>query len=414
MDAAITAGARRWAVLFAGLVAITAGCAFQYGLPFLVPGLRAQGMSLGLAATLVACPSAGLLLTLVAWGAAADRWGERAVLSTGLALAVPALLGASVAGDPVLLGGALVTAGAAGACVHAASGRLILGWFGAHERGLAMGIRQTAQPLGVGLSALALPELGSGGPGPAFAALAGFCALAVVVVVLVVRDPQHTGGGAAPAGPSPYHGPRLWRLHASSALLVVPQFTVAAFALTYLVDRLGWAPAAGGRLLALAAAAGAVARLTAGWWSDRVGSRVGPLRRVAAGIGLAMATLAAVAVVVQRAALHQVTPHQIGDQHAGALQVATLPAAAAITALLVASVLTVSPNGLAFTAVAESAGRAWAGRALGIQNTGQNAVAALTPPVMATLVSGHGYPLSFATAGLPAALAWALIPRDRR
>ena len=35
----------------------------------------------------MACPTAGLLLTLVAWGAAADRWGERLVLGAGLALA---------------------------------------------------------------------------------------------------------------------------------------------------------------------------------------------------------------------------------------------------------------------------------------------------------------------------------------
>ena len=34
---------------------------------------------------LVACPTAGLLLTLVAWGAAADRFGERLVLASGLA-----------------------------------------------------------------------------------------------------------------------------------------------------------------------------------------------------------------------------------------------------------------------------------------------------------------------------------------
>jgi MFS family permease len=403
VDTSERTGARRWAVLFAGVVAITAGCAFQYGLPFLVPSLRAQGLSLGQAATLVACPSAGLLLTLVAWGAAADRWGERAVLTAGMTLAVPALLGASVAAGPVLLGGCLVAAGAAGACVHAASGRLILGWFGAHERGLAMGIRQTAQPIGVGLSALALPVLGAGGPGRAFAALAGFCALAVGVVVLVVRDPVPAGGGAVAAGSSPYRRPRLWRLHASSALLVVPQFTVAAFALTYLVDQLGWTPATGGRLLAVVAAAGAAARLTAGWWSDRIGSRVGPLRLVAAGIAVAMAALAAGAAVTGPDRTHPL----------GAAVTGSLPVAAAIAALLVASVLTVSPNGLAFTAVAEDAGRAWAGRALGIQNTGQNAVAALTPPVIAAVVGGHGYPLAFALAGVPAVLAWGLIPRDR-
>jgi nitrate/nitrite transporter NarK len=389
-------------VLFAGVFTITAGCAFQFGLPYLVPSLRAHGLSLAQAATLVACPSVGLLLTLVVWGVAADRWGERAVLTLGMALAVPALIGAAMASRTpsasLLLGVCLVAAGAAGACVHAASGRLILGWFGAHERGLAMGIRQTAQPLGVGLSALTLPVLGGRDPSPAFFALAGFSLLAVLVVVLAVRDPATSSADRPQAGRSPYRDARLWRLHASSALLVVPQFTVAAFGLTYLVDHLGWQPADGGRLLAVAALAGATARLVAGWWSDRVGSRVGPLRLVAVAICVAMATLTVGAAVTSGT---------------GTARVGTPATVVAVAALLIAGVITVSPNGLAFTAVAEYAGRALAGRALGIQNTGQNAVAALTPPLIASVVAAHGYTVAFALAVLPPVLASVLVPPDR-
>src|SRR6266436_1292220 len=85
-------GARRWRILAAGTVALTAGCTFQYGLAYLIPALRAHGLSLEQAGILVACPTAGLLLTLVAWGAAADRWGERLVLGAGLALAGAVLL----------------------------------------------------------------------------------------------------------------------------------------------------------------------------------------------------------------------------------------------------------------------------------------------------------------------------------
>jgi hypothetical protein len=81
----------RWIILLTGLVAMTAGCTFQYGLAYLIPALRQQGFSLELASTLVACPTIGLLLTLIAWGAAADRWGEQVVLASGLALAGAAL-----------------------------------------------------------------------------------------------------------------------------------------------------------------------------------------------------------------------------------------------------------------------------------------------------------------------------------
>ena len=44
-----------------------------------------------------------------------------------------------------------------GASVNAASGRAVMQWFPAGQRGLALGVRQTAIPLGGALVALALP-----------------------------------------------------------------------------------------------------------------------------------------------------------------------------------------------------------------------------------------------------------------
>src|SRR5271155_5952406 len=90
--AAEPAARRRWLILAIGLIAMTAGCTFQYGLAYLIPALRHEGLSLELASVLVACPTAGLLLALIAWGAAADRWGERLVLSAGLGMAGLVLL----------------------------------------------------------------------------------------------------------------------------------------------------------------------------------------------------------------------------------------------------------------------------------------------------------------------------------
>src|SRR3984885_2513641 len=87
-------GSRRWLVLFIGLIALTAGCTFQCGIAYLIPALRHEGFSLELASVLVACPTGGLLLTLIGWGAAADRWGERVVLAAGLGLAGLVLLAA--------------------------------------------------------------------------------------------------------------------------------------------------------------------------------------------------------------------------------------------------------------------------------------------------------------------------------
>ena len=404
-DAASTQSGRRWLILFVGLIAMTAGCTFQYGLAYLIPALRHGGFSLELASILVACPTAGLLLTLIGWGAAADRWGERVVLASGLVLAGLVLVAASFVHRPAGLGLCLVLAGAAGGSVFAASGRLILGWFARHERGLAMGIRQSAQPLGVALAAATLPALGAGGTARPLLFLGGFCVVAAVLVVALVRDPDRTqaeppqtardsrAAAGDPAGRarrtdpgrpvSPYRQPVLWRIHAASALLVVPQFTVATFALVFLVDARGWTALAAGRLLAAAQLCGAASRLLAGYWSDRAGSRMRPMRILAITTGAGMLALA----------------------------VATaLGSSAAVPILLACGVVAVSTNGLAFTAVAEFAGSAWAGRALGVQNTGQNALAAATPPVLALVIGSIGFGGSFAIAAAFPLVAAAFVP----
>jgi sugar phosphate permease len=378
---------RRWLILVVGLIAMTAGCTYQYGLPYLIPALRQDGFSLELASILVACPTGGLLLTLIGWGAAADRWGERAVLASGLGAAGLVLLAARYVHGTLALGACLVLAGGCGGSVFAASGRLILGWFARHERGLAMGIRQSSQPIGVALAAASLPALDASGTAAPLLFLGGFCVVAAILVVVLVRDPARPqpSAGLTPPGRvrSPYRQPVLWRIHAASALLVVPQFTVGTFALVYLVDARGWTALAAGRLLAGGQACGALSRLGAGYWSDRTGSRMRPMRALAICTAAGMLALAAAAA-------------------AGS--------AAAVPVLLACAVVAVSTNGLAFTAVAEYAGTAWAGRALGVQNTGQNALAAATPPVLALAIGALGYGASFAVVATFPLIAAALVP----
>ncbi len=390
-------------MLAVGLVATAAGCAFQFGLAALIPALRARGLSLGDAGLLAAGPTAGLLVTLIAWGAAADRWGERVVLSAGLGLAGAILLvgagvaggslqgpgaggsgaGGSGAGGWVALGVVLFLAGAAGASVHASSGRLILGWFGAAERGLALGVRQTAQPLGVAVAALTLPRLAAGGLGGPFVFLGGSCCAAAALVAVAVRDPVRPAASAGGGRPNPYRAARLWRIHGASALLVVPQFTVATFALVFLVDERGWAASTAGQVLAAAQVGGAGSRLLAGAGSDRLGSRLRPMRALALAIVGVMAALGATAAT---------------------------GSGAVVVVLVAALIVTVSTNGLAFTAVAEFAGGSWAGRALGIQNTAQNIWAAATPPLVAVAVDADGYSATFAAVAVFPLVAVMLIP----
>ena len=380
----------RWRHLAVGLAGLVAACAVQNGLPFLTVALRREGLTLAQISLLVSAPMTGLLFTLLAWGALADRYGERLVLTAGLAVSAGALTGATLADERGATGLWLLLAGAGSGSVHAASGRLVLGWFPARQRGLAMGIRQMGQPLGVGLAALSLPRLAEDGTGRAFAVLAGACALTAVLIGALVRDaPRPERYAPAERPPSPYGTSTLWRVHGASSLLVVPQFVVVAFAFDYLVRDAGWGVAAAGAVLASSQVGGALSRLGAGVWSDRVGSRLGPLRRIALVVSAVVTGLAVVAAL---------TPGVLG------------PAVAA-GVVAAAAVVTVSPNGVAFTSVAEQAGSAWAGRALGAHNTLQNLAAVATVPLAALLIDrGPGYPAAFAAGALAAGVAAVVVP----
>ncbi len=378
---------RRWLMLALGTAAQTAACAFVYGIPYLADALRArEHLSLPAVGVLVAAPTTGVVLALYGWGAAADRWGERVVIATGLGTSALALTAAAAAAHGmVALGLLLVLAGAAGASVYAASGRLVMGWFGAGERGLAMGIRQTATPLGMAVGALAIPPLSDRhGLGGAIGFLAVLCGVIAVLIAAFATDPVRAAKAAAGPAPNPYAGSNLlWRIHGSAAMLVLPQFTVGAFALVLLVDVRGWSPVTAGQVIAVAQGLGAVARVLVGRWSDAVGSRLRPMRQ------LAVAT----ALLVGATALATAFPSPLTP-----------------VLLMAAIALTASTNGLSFTSTAEHAGPAWSGRALGVHNTGQNLTAALVPPAMAGLISLFGYWPGFALAALTAAASAVVIP----
>jgi sugar phosphate permease len=250
-----------------------------------------------------------------------------------------------------------------------------------------MGIRQTALPLGIGLAALTEPLLAEKyGLGIALLVptLAGLVALAAVAAFVV--DPprgvatDETGG--TNANTNPYRTSRqLVRIHLASALLVVPQITVWTFIVVWLIDARGWSAAAAGALAAATQVLGAAGRIGAGSWSDLVGSRLGPIRTIA------------VAAAVTMLLLGLAEPTDL-----------------AVAVMVIATVVTVADNGLAFTAVAELGGTHWAGRAMGIQNTGQYLAAAAVPPAVGALITDRGYAVAFAAVAVFPALALAVLP----
>jgi len=377
---------RRWTILGVGTGAQTATCSFLYGMPMLVPTLRSRdGLTLFQASLLVSAPILGLLLTLIAWGALADRHGERVVIVTGVGAAAALLAIVPFVNGLIELALVLGVAGACAASVNAASGRVVMGWFPVAERGLAMGVRQTAQPLGVALAALVLPSLGRAyGARDALLFPAGLCACAALLVLLFVSDPPRAGRREGRAAASPYRGSwTLWRVHLASSMLVVPQFAVATFTLVYLAGQRHWDASVAGRWIFAFQAAGAVGRIAAGVWSDRVASRLRPMRQ------LAVMSAALMLLIASGALVHQ-----------GWI----------VVGFALAAVVTVADNGLGYTAVAELSGSAWSGRALGVQNTVQNLAAVATGPLLAVVIGDSRYALAFLVTAVFPVLAVPLIP----
>ncbi len=364
-----------------------AGTLFVNAAPFLIPYLHLErGLTLVQAGLVASAPLVGITLTLFAWGVVVDRLGERFSMVSGLALVTACAAAAAWSGSVVALAALLFVGGAAGGSTNSASGRIVVGWVPPHRRGLAMGIRQTGLPLGVGLAAVIVPNLVEArGLTTTLLVVAAACAVGTVLCAGLVVDPPRPDRSTPEAEQhlvNPYRrDDRLVRIHLVSVLLVVPQFTVWTYMLVWLIDAKDWTTTWASILVAVTQLLGAAGRIGVGAWSDRVGSRLVPLRLVAIAAAATMLLLGA-----------------------------TEPTPVAIVLVVVATVVTVADNGLAFTAVAEIGGPFWSGRAMGVQNTGQYLVSAAVPPVVGALVTGVGYGWSFALVALCPLLAVALVP----
>jgi sugar phosphate permease len=321
----------------------------------LAPALRGEyELNLTQVGVLLAAEWVGLAVSLLPWGFAADRYGERWTVATGLSACAACLAGAAYAPSFEALVVLLFLAGAFGGSVQSGSGRAVTSWFPREERGFALGVRQTAVPVGGVVAAVAIPLAGS--------ARAGFLVLALLVVAGALAGALVLRSGAAHEldaedVESIVRDRRLWLVCAASALYVVPQAALMGFAVLFLHDERDFSTGQAAAVLAVSQVLAAALRIGAGRWSDIVGSRIRPLRL----IGVAVAAMLAVVAVTAVRDVWLLVP-----------------------ALAVATALSMAWNGLSFTIAAEIGGRR-SGAAIGIQQT-------------ALAVAGIGVPVAFATA----------------
>jgi len=404
----------RWKVLAAGVAANAAFSVAFSGIPMTAvlmrTGYQLDNATLGLVLGLMGL---GIAVSELPWGLLTDRWGDRPVLLTGLGSTAVALVAMALWAAPNAqhipglgwLAAGLLLVGLLGGSVNGASGRAVMTWFDAGERGLAMSIRQTAVPLGGGIGALVLPfvTLHFG-----FAALYGLlallCALSAAMSWAWVHEPPiaprstkaaaTTEVRAAPKS-GPLRDARVWRIVLGIGILCAPQFAVLSFGTVFLHDfgHAGFATITATMVFTQVGAM--VMRVWSGRWTDRRRNRPAYLRACSA---LSVLLFAALAVLVMAAGTH------VAD---------SLALRVALVVLLGVSGVCVSAwHGVAYTELATLAGAARAGTALGMANTSVFLVCFVTPFSIPHLLGLQGWPLVWLAASACALVAMPLlVPR---
>jgi sugar phosphate permease len=374
-------------VLAAGTAAQASFSAVLIGLPVLAPALR-ERYDLSLTEVGIALSSVwiGPILTLLPWGLLSDRVGERLVLASGLTLCGAVVAAAGWAHSFVALVALLAVAGGMGASVNAASGRAVMHWFPARERGLALGIRQTAIPVGGALAAVALPAVnGAGGLKASFVFMGAICLMAAAVAAVAVRE---TGRSAydpeADDVEWTLRDSRLWVLSTGSGLYLFAQIALTAFLVLFLHDVHGLSPGAAAAVLAVLQVGAVVTRISAGRISDAMQARIRPLRW----IGLASGAGVLLTAVVTHA-----------------------PVAVVVPVMVAAGAISMAWNGLSVTAAAELAGLSRSGAAIGFQQTTLAVIGVLVPAAFAYVVETTSWRTGFALASIGPFVGWYLLGR---
>jgi sugar phosphate permease len=177
----------------------------------------------------------------------------------------------------------------------------------------------------------------------------------------------------------------MWLLGTGTGLYLVAQIGITGFVVLFLHEHRDLSTHKAAAVLVAINVLAVAARIGSGRISDRLGSRLLPLRTIGAALALCTAGVAAATEA---------------------------PLALLIALFLIAGVLSMAWNGLSYAAAAEMAGSARTGAALGFQQTLLGVVVAAAPPLIA-VVAGHSWRLAFVLAAVGPALGVVVLQRLR-
>ena len=378
--------------LIIAVIAQAAVSVVQFGLPAI--GVEIQNkFGLGPAGfgAVFAAVGLGSAVALIPAGMLVDRFGARPVLLIGAAINLCAYLAASVAPNAALFAAAIFLAGIGSSAVPVAGMSSLLREFPPHRRGIALGWRQLAVPLGGAIGAAALPLL----------AHIGGVRLALIVTAVATASTASVFAWLSAAGGGTARRMRLdgaLTARGMRSLLVVGLLYVYALAaaLTYIVaaardDGLGKTEA--GALFVVLNLSAAASRLVWGRIADRGGGN----RRVRTLIDCGM--LAAVAGLAMAPVLH-------------------VGVVLAVPVTIALGFGCFGWNGVLYVTAGELVGPDRAARAVGVASTMVFGAGALAAPVSGLVAEHAGYDVMWLTAAVSsaagAAFAWRALAWMRR
>ena len=378
--------------LIIAVIAQAAVSVVQFGLPAIGVDIQNKfGLGPAGFGAVFAAVGLGSAVALIPAGMLVDRFGARPVLVVGAAIDLCAYLAASVAPNAALFAAAIFLAGIGSSAVPVAGMSSLLREFPPERRGIALGWRQLAVPMGGAIGAAALPLL----------AHVGGVRLALIVTAFATASTASVFAWLSAAGGGTARRMRLdgaLTARGMRPLLVVGFLYVYALgaSLTYIVaaardDGLGKAEA--GALFVVLNLSAAASRLVWGRMADRGGGT----RRVRTLIDCGM--LAAVAGLAMAPVLH--------------------------VGLLVAVPVTVALgfgcfgwNGVLYVTAGELVGPDRAARAVGVASTMVFGAGSLAAPVSGLVAEHAGYDVMWLTAAASsaagAAFAWRALGWMRR
>ena len=236
-------------------------------------------------------------------GCLLDRWGERPTVTMGVGLLVAGMILLAQANDVAQASAAMLLMGLGYSPVQPGGSKALHRSFPARERGLAMGLRQAALPLGGAAAAAVLPGLiQSCGWGIAMLSVSSLIAAAGGFFVAVHRGMTRPGAVDATSSDArqrpasePSNRTPLTSIALLGMALVAAQTALSVFWALFLVHAHGMLlEQALGQLLQMMLA-GVCGRVVIAAWSDRAGtSRARVVRFTAVAVAALMAVAGSV------------------------------------------------------------------------------------------------------------------------